>query len=89
VFHYCAVHLGDIADNARDIDLAMRWGFGWAQGPFETWQAAGWKAVAEMVRDDIAAWPRDVRRAAAGVGVRARARACAGRLMVQRRRPHR
>ena len=54
VFHYCAVHLADIADNARDIDLAMRWGFGWAQGPFETWQAAGWKAVAEMVRDDIA-----------------------------------
>jgi 3-hydroxyacyl-CoA dehydrogenase len=53
VFHYCAVHLGDIADNARDIDLAMRWGFGWAQGPFETWQAAGWKAVAEMIRDDI------------------------------------
>ena len=54
VFHYCAVHLGAIADNARDVDLAMRWGFGWAQGPFETWQAAGWKAVAEMVRDDIA-----------------------------------
>ena len=41
VFHYCAVHLADIADNARDIDFAMRWGFGWAQGPFETWQAAG------------------------------------------------
>ena len=54
VFHYCAVHLADIADNARDIDLAMRWGFGWAQGPFETWQAAGWQAVAEMIRDDIA-----------------------------------
>ncbi|HMX13280.1 MAG TPA: enoyl-CoA hydratase/isomerase family protein, partial [Thauera aminoaromatica] len=54
VFHYCAVHLGDIADSARDIDLAMRWGFGWAQGPFETWQAAGWRAVAEMIRDDIA-----------------------------------
>ncbi|MFU2487078.1 3-hydroxyacyl-CoA dehydrogenase/enoyl-CoA hydratase family protein [Thauera sp. WH-1] len=53
VFHYCAVHLGDIADNARDIDLAMRWGFGWAQGPFETWQAAGWKEVAAMIREDI------------------------------------
>ncbi|ENO89695.1 3-hydroxyacyl-CoA dehydrogenase/enoyl-CoA hydratase family protein [Thauera linaloolentis] len=53
VFHYCAVHLGDIADNARDVDLAMRWGFGWAQGPFETWQAAGWREVAEMVQDDI------------------------------------
>ncbi len=53
VFHYCAVHLGAIADNARDLDLAMRWGFGWAQGPFETWQAAGWREVAEMVRADI------------------------------------
>ena len=55
VFHYCAVHLGDIADNARDVDLAMRWGFGWSQGPFETWQAAGWNEIATAVRDDIAA----------------------------------
>ena len=53
VFHYCAVHLADIADNARDIDLAMRWGFGWAQGPFETWQAAGWREIANMIREDI------------------------------------
>jgi 3-hydroxyacyl-CoA dehydrogenase len=53
VFHYCAVHLGDIADNARDIDLAMRWGFGWAQGPFETWQAAGWADIAKLVKLDI------------------------------------
>ncbi|MCB1890422.1 MAG: 3-hydroxyacyl-CoA dehydrogenase/enoyl-CoA hydratase family protein [Rhodocyclaceae bacterium] len=55
VFHYCAVHLADIADNARDVDFAMRWGFGWSQGPFETWQAAGWQAIAEAIRDDIAA----------------------------------
>ena len=54
VFHYCAVHLGAIADNARDLDLAMRWGFGWAQGPFETWQAAGWREIAEMIQADIA-----------------------------------
>jgi len=54
VFHYCAYHLADIADNARDVDFAMRWGFGWNRGPFETWQAAGWKAVAEAIRDDIA-----------------------------------
>lgn len=55
VFHYCAFHLADIADNARDVDLAMRWGFGWAQGPFETWQAAGWQAIAEAIRADVAA----------------------------------
>ncbi len=55
VFHYCACHLGGIADNARDVDLAMRWGFGWSQGPFETWQAAGWRDIAEAVRADIEA----------------------------------
>ena len=55
VFHYCAFHLAEIADNARDIDFAMRWGFGWSQGPFETWQAAGWQAIAAAVQQDIAA----------------------------------
>ena len=53
-FHYIAVHLADIADNARDVDFALRWGFGQKQGPFETWQAAGWKQVAEWVKEDIA-----------------------------------
>ncbi|MEO7244268.1 MAG: 3-hydroxyacyl-CoA dehydrogenase/enoyl-CoA hydratase family protein [Rubrivivax sp.] len=52
-FHYVAVHLADIADSARDIDFAMRWGFGMKQGPFELWQAAGWTQVAQWVKDDI------------------------------------
>ncbi|MCI2807851.1 3-hydroxyacyl-CoA dehydrogenase/enoyl-CoA hydratase family protein [Eoetvoesiella caeni] len=54
-FHYAAVHLADIADNARQVDQAMVWGFGHAQGPFELWQAAGWRQVAQWVADDIAA----------------------------------
>ena len=52
-FHYAAVHLQDIAETARDIDLAMRWGFGMSQGPFELWQEAGWLEVAKMVQEDI------------------------------------
>ena len=52
-FHYAAVHLEDIAETARDIDQAMRWGFGASQGPFELWQAAGWAQVAEWVKADI------------------------------------
>ena len=52
-FHYAAVHLGTIADNARDVDQAMRWGFGMQQGPFELWQEAGWLEVAKMVQEDI------------------------------------
>ena len=54
-FHYCAVHLAAIADNARDVDFAMRWGFGTKQGPFELWQQAGWQQVAQWVKDDIEA----------------------------------
>lgn len=54
-FHYCAVHLADIADSARDIDFAMRWGFGMSQGPFELWQQAGWNTVAQWIQEDIAA----------------------------------
>ena len=54
-FHYCAVHLSEIANNARDLDLAMRWGFGWERAPFETWQAAGWQRVAGWIGEDIAA----------------------------------
>ncbi|MBC7860944.1 MAG: enoyl-CoA hydratase/isomerase family protein, partial [Burkholderiaceae bacterium] len=54
-FHYIAVHLDTVADNARDIDFAMRWGFGWNVGPFETWQAAGWSQIANWVKEDIAA----------------------------------
>ncbi|WP_244814454.1 3-hydroxyacyl-CoA dehydrogenase/enoyl-CoA hydratase family protein [Caballeronia sp. Lep1P3] len=53
VFHYIAVHLESIADNARDVDLAIRWGFGWNQGPFESWQAAGWQQIAKWVQEDI------------------------------------
>jgi len=53
LFHYCACTLGEIAESARDVDLAMRWGYGWRQGPFEMWQAAGWGEVAELVRADL------------------------------------
>lgn len=52
-FHYIAIHLDSIADCARDVDFAMRWGFGWNVGPFETWQAAGWQQVATWVKEDI------------------------------------
>ncbi|NYG33272.1 3-hydroxyacyl-CoA dehydrogenase/enoyl-CoA hydratase family protein [Sphaerotilus montanus] len=52
-FHYVAVHLATIADSAREVDFAMRWGFGAKQGPFELWQEAGWQQVAKWVQEDI------------------------------------
>lgn len=49
LFHYAAYHLNDIAHTVREVDLAMRWGFGWQQGPFESWQDAGLTAMRECM----------------------------------------
>jgi 3-hydroxyacyl-CoA dehydrogenase len=68
-FHYAAVHLGTIADTARDVDQAMRWGFGMKQGPFELWQEAGWLEVAEDGAGRHRRGQGAVQRAAARVGV--------------------
>jgi 3-hydroxyacyl-CoA dehydrogenase len=54
VFHYCAFHLQAIAENARDLDLAIRWGYGWERGPFEIWQQAGWQKIGGWIQSDIA-----------------------------------
>ncbi len=54
IFHYSAVLLGQIADTTRDIDLAIRWGFGWKEGIFEIWQQSGWLKVATWIKEDIA-----------------------------------
>ncbi|HYK75071.1 MAG TPA: 3-hydroxyacyl-CoA dehydrogenase NAD-binding domain-containing protein [Pseudoneobacillus sp.] len=49
VFIYSATLLGTIADDIVAIDRAMKWGFGWELGPFETWDAIGLKkSVSKM-----------------------------------------
>ncbi|MFN8837368.1 MAG: 3-hydroxyacyl-CoA dehydrogenase/enoyl-CoA hydratase family protein [Burkholderiales bacterium] len=53
-WHYAAINLETIADNARDVDHAMRWGFAMKEGPFEAWQAAGWTQVAQWIAEDVA-----------------------------------
>ena len=53
IFHYVAVLLGNISDNVKDIDLALRHGFGWKEGVFEIWQKAGWKQVVQWIQEDI------------------------------------
>lgn len=54
LFHYAAYHLPDIAATVRDVDQALRWGFGWRQGPFETWQLAGWQEIVDAIEHDLA-----------------------------------
>lgn len=52
LFHYCAYHLSEISESVKDIDFAMRWGYGWKQGPFETWQYSDWQEMAELIEND-------------------------------------
>jgi 3-hydroxyacyl-CoA dehydrogenase len=47
---YSATLVGEIADDIASIDQAMRWGFAWDVGPFETWDALGFRAVAERMQ---------------------------------------
>ena len=56
---YSAQLTHEIADDIKAIDEAMKWGFGWKMGPFETWDALGVeKMVAKMKQDgyDVPAW---------------------------------
>ena len=46
---YAARIAPDVAESIDDVDRAMRWGFGWQLGPFETWDAIGINEVLEAL----------------------------------------
>jgi len=41
---YCANRIPEISDSYKDIDNAMKWGFGWKFGPFEIWDMIGFSS---------------------------------------------
>ena len=49
---YSADLLGEIADDVTQIDNAMKWGFGWEVGPFETWDAIGVRKSVERMKEE-------------------------------------
>ena len=56
---YSARRMGEIADDVVNVDNAMKWGFNWELGPFETWDAIGVpESVERMKQDgmDVPAW---------------------------------
>lgn len=59
VMLYSAEKIPEIADDYRDIDNAMKWGYNWECGPFEIWDLIGVeKAAAKMQAEGetIPAW---------------------------------
>lgn len=62
-FVYSAQLLGVIADDIVAIDRAMKWGFGWENGPFEAWDAIGVeKSVKKMQESglEVPAWVHEM-----------------------------
>jgi 3-hydroxyacyl-CoA dehydrogenase len=63
VLIYSAELFGEIADDIVAIDRAMKWGFGWEQGPFEAWDAMGVaKSVQKMEEQGLTVpkWVKDL-----------------------------
>ena len=51
---YSARRMGEIADDITAVDDAMRWGYNWELGPFETWDALGFVQTTDrMIKDGI------------------------------------
>jgi len=55
---YAANLVPDIADDIVNVDRAMRWGFNWAQGPFEMIDGIGSEAFADKLKQENRPLPR-------------------------------
>jgi len=54
---YAARRIPEIADSVADVDNAMKWGYGWDLGPFETWDALGFAETYDRMKKDGVALP--------------------------------
>lgn len=59
---YSANRIPEIADDIVAVDCAMRWGFNWDFGPFETWDLLGVRETAERISQEGRPVPPLVRR---------------------------
>jgi 3-hydroxyacyl-CoA dehydrogenase len=57
-FSYAAMRVGEICDQAAEIDQAVRWGFNWVLGPFEVWDTLGFRKVTEKMTGCYTLRPR-------------------------------
>ena len=49
---YSAELLGEIADDIVNVDRALRWGFNFESGPFETWDAIGLERSVDRMKEE-------------------------------------
>ncbi|HJX72689.1 MAG TPA: 3-hydroxyacyl-CoA dehydrogenase/enoyl-CoA hydratase family protein [Candidatus Deferrimicrobiaceae bacterium] len=63
---YAAKRIPEIAADVVNIDNAIKWGFNWALGPFETWDAIGVAESAARMRQEGKTIPENVEKMLAG-----------------------
>ncbi len=63
---YAAKRIPEIADDVFNIDNAMKWGFNWTLGPFETWDAIGVADSVARMKAEGKAVPENVEKMLAG-----------------------
>ncbi len=57
---YSASLIPEIADDIFNVDRAMRWGFNWKLGPFESWDSIGLKTSVEKMKTEGMKIPANV-----------------------------
>ena len=60
---YSANRIPEISDDIVNIDNAMKWGFGWEMGPFESWDAIGVQKSVERMKTEgkkVPSWVLDM-----------------------------
>ena len=57
---YSAKMIPEIADDVVNVDRAMRWGFNWKLGPFESWDAIGVKESVERMKSEGETIPANI-----------------------------
>jgi 3-hydroxyacyl-CoA dehydrogenase len=62
ISRYAANRIPEIADTIVEIDNAIKWGFGWEIGVFETWDAIGVRESVERMRAEGQPIPANVER---------------------------
>ncbi len=61
VLCYAANRIPEISDDILNVDRAMRWGFNWDFGPFETWDLIGVETAVKRLETEQRAVPPLVR----------------------------
>lgn len=59
-FRYAANRIPEIANTIVEIDNAIKWGFGWEIGVFETWDAVGLKESVERMKAENTPVPANI-----------------------------